>query len=88
MLKIIVSDNGLLDEINPAIIRGDPLLEAALGKREFHVGKVRDIILQQLKPRLATRWPLVMRMSEEPASTSAGPGRPDNHGSTRDHHKV
>ncbi len=75
MLKIIVRDNVLLDEINPAIIRGDSLLEAALGKREFHVGEVRDIILQQLKPRLATLWPPVMRMSTEPASTSAGPGK-------------
>jgi hypothetical protein len=40
MLKIIIRDNGLFDAINPAIIREDPLLEAALGKREIHVGDI------------------------------------------------
>jgi hypothetical protein len=74
MLKIIIPDNVLFDEIIPAIIRGDPLLETALGKRELHVGEVRDIIFQQLIPRLATLWSPVMRMSTEPASTSAGTG--------------
>jgi hypothetical protein len=32
MLKIIIWDNLLFDETNPAIILGDPPLEAALGK--------------------------------------------------------
>jgi hypothetical protein len=74
MLKIISSDNGLFDETNPAIIRGDSALEAALGKRELHVGEVRDIIFQQLTPRPTTLWPPVVRTLSEPVPVTTGSG--------------
>jgi hypothetical protein len=44
MLKIIIRDTLLFDENNPAMIIGDPPLEAALGKKEVYVREIRDIV--------------------------------------------
>jgi hypothetical protein len=55
-LKIIIRDNLLFDENNPAMILGDPPLEAALGKREVYVREIQDIIYQQLVLTAPSWW--------------------------------
>jgi hypothetical protein len=48
MLQIIIRDNFLFDENNPSMIVGDPPLEAALGKKEVDVSKIRSVVHRQL----------------------------------------
>jgi hypothetical protein len=48
MLKDIIRDNLLFDENNPAMIIGDPPLEAALGRKEVDVSDIRSVVHRQL----------------------------------------
>jgi hypothetical protein len=48
MLKDIIRDNLLFDENNPAMIVGDPPLEAALGRKEVDVRDIRSVVHRQL----------------------------------------
>jgi hypothetical protein len=48
MLKDIIRDNLLFDENNPAMIVGDPSLEAAPGRKEVDVSDIRSVVHHQL----------------------------------------
>jgi hypothetical protein len=74
MLNIIIRDNFLFDENNPAMIRGDPPLEEALGIREVYVGEIRDIVYQQLVLLELCRWPPPPSTLTGAAATTPGNG--------------
>jgi hypothetical protein len=65
MLKEIIRDNLLFDKSNPSMIVRDAPLEAALGRREVDVNKIRGVVQRQLLLVEAGPGPLAESMLAE-----------------------